>query len=112
MTEKTIHILGEDIRVRFNMAVEIAYEEIAGEPFTLDGIKYMKGMAALAMAVVIVNNPDTTITMERLTKEATGQEVGALNVAAVEAMTEWLTVPKVEQTEEPEQQTGEDAPKN
>lgn len=102
-------ILGEDVEIRFCMAVEIAYEEIAGEPFKLDALVSAKNTVALDMAAIMVANPDTEITVERLTKEATGQEIAALNKAVVESLTEWLKIPSV--IAEP-QEEGEESPKN
>lgn len=93
-------ILGEEVDIRFCMAVEIAYEEIAGEPFSLEALSKAKNTVALDMAAIMVGKPDTAITVERLMKEATGQEIAGLNNAVVQSMTEWLTVPAVEKEKE------------
>ena len=36
--EKKITILGEEIAIAFNMAVEMAYERITGNPFKLEDL--------------------------------------------------------------------------
>ena len=38
----TIEILKEKLDIRFNMAVELAYEEITGEEFNVESLKKMK----------------------------------------------------------------------
>lgn len=109
-----ITILEEEIEIRFCIAVELAYEEITGEPFDLKGLNKMKNSVALGMAAITVSNPDTQITVEKLVKEASGQEFAALNTAVVNSMTEWLGIPKViEDAEKNEPQPDEgEQPKN
>lgn len=107
-TKKTINILGEDVNIKFCMAVEIAYEDITEEPFSLEPLAKVKNMLALSMACIIVNNPETSITIDRLLNEASGQDIGMLNTAVIDSMTEWLKIPKV--IAEPEEK--EKSPKN
>ena len=90
-----IDILKEKIDIRFNMAVEIAYEEIAGEAFSLESLNKTKNTIALDMAAIIAANPDTQITVDRLLTEASGPEISALDSAVIQAMLEWLEIPKV-----------------
>lgn len=108
---KKISILGECLTIRFNMAVEIAYEEISGKPFLLKDLDSQKNLMALYMAAIITCNPDTEITFEKLTQEASSHEITLLAEAVISAMTEWLKVPDViEKDAEP---TDEDEkPKN
>lgn len=100
--EKTIHILGEDVKITFDMSVEIAYEEISGTPFNIEDLKTQKASLSLYMAAIIANNPQTEITVERLMKEATGHEIGLLGQTIIAAMTAWMAIPtaviKEEQT--------------
>lgn len=100
MNEKKITILGEEITIKFNMAVELAYEEIAQKPFDLKELKSQKESLALYIAAIITNNPDTKITFERLVNEATGPEIALLQKTVIEAMTEWLQIPAVEPVDE------------
>lgn len=90
-----VKILGEEIDITFNMAVEIAYEEITGEPFNIEALSKMKNTVALDMAAIIVANPDTAITIEDIMTKANGKEIGDLNNAVIATMTEWLQIPKV-----------------
>ena len=110
-----ITILGETIDIQFNMAVELNYEEITGEAFSIEALSKMKNSVALYMAAILSANPDTTITVDRLLKEAKGPEIAALSTAVITAMTEWMQIPKVIKDEEPKTEPEEqdpDAPKN
>lgn len=106
--EKKIKFLGEEITIRFNMAVELAYEEIAEKPFNLKDLDSQKNSVALYMAAIIANNPDTQITFERVITEATAAEIGNIASATIECMTDWLKVPDVIPTE----QKSDEQPKN
>ena len=90
-----ITILGEKIAIEFNLAVEVAYEEIADRPFDIADLVSQRNSVALYMAAIITANPDTAITVERLMKEATGPEIDQLSKAVITAMTEWLHLPQV-----------------
>ena len=104
---KPIEILGEQITIKFNMAVEIAYEDMTGQPFTIDAMKSQKNSAALYMSAILVSKPDTQITMERLIHEADGPTISTLSTAIINAMSEWMKLPAVIQ-EEPVEQPAEE----
>lgn len=91
----TITILGEKIDIKFNLAVECAYEKIAGKPFDLNDLSSQTNSTALYMAAILESNPETGITVERLMREATGPEIEKLSKAVVAAMTKWLDMPDV-----------------
>lgn len=95
-----VNILNEVVDIQFNMAVELAYEEITDEAFDIDSLKKAKNSLALCMAAIIANNEDTQITIDRLMKEANGKEIAALNSAIITAMIEWLKIPAVITKEE------------
>lgn len=95
MKKEEINILGEQIAIEFNLAVEVAYEEIAERPFNISDMVSQRNSVALYMAAIITANPDTQITVERLMKEATGPEIEQLSKAVIAAMTEWLHLPQV-----------------
>lgn len=98
-----VKILGEEIAIKFNMAVEIGYEEITGEVFDVSQLNKQKNSAALYMSVILESKPDTSITMERLVSEATGKEIAQLSQAVVTAMTEWMELPAVTVEEKKEE---------
>lgn len=95
MKPTKITILGEKLNIAFSLAVEIAYEEIAGKSFNVESITNMKDTLALYMAAITVNNPDTNITVERLMKEASGADIVKLQKAVIETMTDWMKMPTV-----------------
>lgn len=104
---KPVTILGEQIDIRFCMAVEIAYEEIAGEAFSIESLNRQKNSVALYMAAIITAKPDTQVTVERLMRECSGQEIGQLATAVIESMTAWMQIPDV-LPKEPEPKTDDD----
>lgn len=91
----------------FNMAVEIAYEEITDTPFNVADLKKQRYSLALCMASLVVADPETDVTIDKLMTEATGQEIAELTKAVGEAMAEWLAIPAVMAAEEPK---GESSP--
>lgn len=110
-----VKILGEEIEIKFNMAVELAYEKISGEPFSFDAMSRTENTLALDMAAIMIAAPDTAITMDALLKDAKGYEIAALNKAVVDEMTEWLAIPKVvadAEAKEPQPDVNEPQPKN
>lgn len=110
-----VNILKEEINIQFNMAIEIAYEEISGETFNVESLKKMRNTIALDMAAIIAAKPDTEITIERLMKEAKGPEIAALNKAVIDEMTAWLNIPEViakEEANEPQPDVNDEQPKN
>lgn len=110
--KQTITLLGEQVDIRFNMAVEIAYEEITGEPFNIETLNKQKNSLALYMAAIITANPDTKITIERLMTEASGAEIGQLATAVIESMTQWMHIPDVlPKEEQPEKKDADDEDK-
>lgn len=98
-----VKILSEELEIKFNMAVEIGYEEIIGEAFDVTQLDKQKNSLALYMSAILASNPDTAITMDRLLTEATGHEIAQLSQAVVEAMTTWMEVPAVAVEEKKEE---------
>ena len=107
-----ITILGEKIAIEFNLAVEVAYEEIADRPFNLADLVSQRNSVALYMAAIITANPETQIPVERLMKEATGPEIESLSKAVITAMTEWLHLPQVLNKPAEEKTEADEEPKD
>lgn len=107
--EKKVTVLGEELDIRFNMAVEIAYEEIANEPFNVQSLERQKNIVALCMATIIANNPETKITAERFIREVASDEYNTLVSAVIEAMTEWMKIPSVIPQDKPSEEEAEKA---
>ena len=93
--------VSEQINIRFNMAVEIAYEKIAGKPFSAEALNSMEGTVALYYAAIIANNPKTEITMEDLMLRATAKQIVDLRDAVLTSFEQWATIPDIAQEEMP-----------
>lgn len=117
MKQRTIKILGEEVKIMFCMAVVCMYERANGVAFDPENIKDNYDNTALYAAAIAALNPDTKITFDRLMYEANGVEIAELRTAIIESMTEWYMVnPKVmPDTPQPsfeESQGEENEPKN
>lgn len=84
--ERTVTILGEQVKVKFNMAVEVAFEEISGMPFKLKDLDSVKNTLILYTAIIIANNPGSNIDYIRLITEASFSEIKAMRDATIAAM--------------------------
>lgn len=105
-----INLLGKDVNIAFNLATEIAYEQITGEAFGIEKLSFTKNAVALYMAAIIANNPDIDITTEDLISKASGAEVKALSDAIYAEMKAWMNIPDV--MDEKEEKKDEDDEKN
>ena len=93
MKKQQITLLGETLTIVFNMACQIAFEEITGKPFNDFDSQKSKDILALDYAVISVNNPDSNITADRLMREANAQDMKTLNNAITAALMDWNDMP-------------------
>lgn len=105
-----IKLLGKEVNIAFNLATEIAYEQITGEAFAIDKLSFTKNAVALYMAAIIANNPDIDITTEDIISKASGAEVKALSNSIYAEMKAWMNIPDV--MTEKEENKDEDEEKN
>lgn len=105
-----INLLGKEVNITFNLATEIAYEQITGEAFGIEKLSFTKNAVALYMSAIIANNPDIDITTEDIISKASGAEVKALSDAIYAEMKAWMNIPDV--MEEKEETKDEDEEKN
>lgn len=105
-----INLLGKEVNITFNLATEIAYEQITKEAFGIEKLSFTKNAVALYMAAIIANNPDIDITTEDLISKASGAEVKALSDAIYAEMKAWMNIPDV--MDEKEEKKDEDDEKN
>jgi hypothetical protein len=110
--ENKITVKGEEITIKFNMAVECAYEQITSRPFNLQDFTDKKLLVTLFFSTILANNPDTKITLDYLLKDATFDEIRSLDSAVSEVMTDWLHIPSVIPQEHQKEDEGEEQPKN
>ena len=82
---KKITILGEEVTIAFNMAVEIEYEELSDSAFDISAFVSGKTKAALqlAAAAVTANNPQSSITYDPIIHEITPDEVKLMTTVAI-----------------------------
>lgn len=73
--KKILTILGQEVTIMFNMAVQISFEEITGKPFSEIDTNVSKDSLALAYSAIIANNPDCNITVDNLMHDASGAEL-------------------------------------
>lgn len=110
--ERKVKVLGQELTIRFNMSVEIIYEELTAKPFNIsETIERAKDRMALLSAAIAASNDVPDDFAERLATEASAQEIGELASAVYNAFKEWAKIPEIEADKEPQNQEGE-TPKN
>ena len=105
-----IKLLGKEVNIAFNLATEIAYEQITKEAFGIEKLSFTKNAVALYMAAIIANNPAIDITTEDLISKASGAEVKALSDAIYAEMKAWMNIPDV--MDDKDEKKDEDEEKN
>lgn len=98
--KKILTILGQEVTIMFNMAVQISFEEITGKPFSEIDTNVSKDSLALAYSAIIANNPDCNITVDNLMHDASGAELNAVIKAISDSFVEWNKVPETLADEE------------
>lgn len=93
MKKQQITLLGETLTIVFNMACQIAFEEITGKPFAEIDNNSSKDNLALAYSAILANNPDTSITIDKLMHEASGKDMADLLNAVTESFIQWDKMP-------------------
>ena len=101
MRTRKIHFLGEDLKIAFNLAVMVAAEQSSEQPIDNEILKTTKGQLILYTAVILANNPDTKITMERLMTEPNALDIQRLDKEVAGAMKDYYVI-------EPQDKEGED----
>ena len=91
--KKILTILGQEVTIMFNMAVQISFEEITGKAFSDINTDSSKDNFALSYAAIIANNPDTNITADNLMRDISGAELKELLQAICDAAVEWNEMP-------------------
>jgi len=105
---KKVTILGHELYVCFNMAAEIEYEELSGNPFDLEKMNTQKATMQLCYAVLKVSNDKVPFTFEELNRNAKFSETAKLKAAVIEAINDWLGTPAVMAEEAQAQPAGEE----
>lgn len=96
---KKIKVFGEEITIKFNMGVQLAYEKISGKPFFSIELQSVENRAILYMAAILHNNPDTSITIDTLLN-APQSDLLLIDKAIAEEMEDWYDIPSTCNDEE------------
>lgn len=89
MKERTIKLLGEDIKIKICMAVICYYERAQKKAFTIEDLADNYNCMVLYAAIIEVLNPDTKITFDMLMRDANAKEIEALREATTESLKEF-----------------------
>ena len=97
MIEKKVTINGGEFDVTFNMAVEIEYEDMSGQPFDVASMNTQKATMQLCYASLKEANDKLPFSFDELKNTINIEEWIALKDAVIGAMTEWFHIPAVMQ---------------
>lgn len=103
---KKITILGNELSIAFNMAVQIEFEDLSGHPFDFDILDTQKATMQLCYASLKASNENVPFTFDEMIKQLGVEETANLKTAVIEAMNDWFNVPKVLQ-EQQQKQSGD-----
>lgn len=95
MAKITKIILGKQVELSYNLATQIAYEQLTDKPFDPDDFRSTKSIVLLIMACIIANNKDVEISLDELTRELSSEEFIDLAKAVFELYAEWNHIPSV-----------------
>ena len=93
-------LFGKEYAVCFNMAVQIEFEEMSGQPFSADTLNTQKATMQLCYASLKESNDNLPFSFKDMLRDLSVTETGELKNAVIAAMNEWFEIPKVMQQEE------------
>lgn len=92
---KTITILGRQVNIAYNIAVQILFEDIVGKSISDADLTLSRNSLALYYSCISVNNKDTDITIDDLMYNISGEEMSILRAAVTESLSEWSHIPSI-----------------
>ena len=99
MTEKTIKIAGQDVRMRYCAAAENGFEDITGKDITKINYTSRKDRTSLAIASIIAayaaTDEEPPIDTKDILYNATQQELMDMDIAVKDLVAEWYHIPDV-----------------
>lgn len=116
-TEKTIQILGKDVRLRYCAATENGFEQLRKKSVYEIDFKSNEDLTALALSAIVAayarKDEEPPITSEDLLYEAKPTELVELIKTVIELRASWYEIPAVV-TPEPQQAEDDEGkqPKN
>jgi hypothetical protein len=98
-TERTIHILDRDVRLRYCAATESGFEQLRKKSIYQIDFHSNEDLIALSLAAIIAayarSEEEAPINSDDLLYDAAPQDIITLMTATVELRNEWYNVPKV-----------------
>jgi hypothetical protein len=98
-TERTIHILDRDVRLRYCAATENGFEQLRKKSIYQIDFHSNEDLIALSLAAIIAayarSEEEAPINSDDLLYDAAPQDIITLMTATVELRNEWYNVPKV-----------------
>lgn len=110
--EKKITIMGEEIKISFNLACQIKYELIAEKTFDTQAFHTIRDSVMLYYAIIQTFNPDTKIDIIQLMEKITHEELQLLASAVAECMQDWFHIPETAKLDAPSEDTEAENAKN
>lgn len=91
---------GKKYNVVFNMAVQIKYEKISGQPFDLQKMDTQTATMQMCFASLQTGNKEMPFTLDELAEKISMAEWVSLKNAVIDSMSEWFNMPDVMGNEE------------
>ena len=115
-TERTIQILGKDVRLRYCAATENGFEQLRKKPVYEIDFKSNEDLTALVLAAIIAayarKEEEPPISSDDLLYEAKPTEIIELIKTVIELRAAWYEIPAVVKPDEQPADEEEDKPKN
>lgn len=116
-TEKTIQILGKDVRLRYCAATENGFEQLRKKSVFEIDFKSNEDLTALALSAIVAayarKEEEPPITSEDLLYDAKSTELVELIKTVIELRAAWYEIPAVVTPDtQPAEDNGEKQPKN
>lgn len=113
-TEKTINILGQQVRIRYCAATESGFEQLRGKSIYEIDFKSREDLIALSISGIIaaysMTNEEPPVTSNDVMYSAKPQEILDMITAIVELRKFWYEVPEV--VPHDEKPSDDEEPKN
>ena len=118
MNEKTVKILGKEVRLRYCAATENGFETIREKSISKMDFTKQEDLITLAVCAIVAayarTEEEPPVTSQDIIYDCTPTEIVDLVTAVIELRNEWYKVPSVVETGEETQSDDEEeeAPKN
>lgn len=102
-TMRKVKVLGHELDIMFNMAVQIEFEEISGKPFDIKTLDTQTATMQLCYASLKVSNHKVPFTFEDMVNIIDVEETASLKDAVFDEFREWYKIPKVSAEDDTQQ---------